>query len=216
MAAQKEIETVIDIEDESDDDSDVVIDNVGKAVAEIIIDMGDDKDDDEVKARKDAEGTEMRRRRRGEQRDVKRDVKVETGQDDEGGADDDEEGEANDEEDAADDEGDANDNEEDADDEGLAREIMRALWEHLRQLLENFTAHGFNHLLIRREDGTYNVWMIVMWAGAIFVAFFASAFYIASSVREAEKNPIIQTIGYIRAQVRQFGDYGCNLFSIFY
>ncbi len=74
---------------------------------------------------------------------------------------------------------------------------------HLRNLLENITAHGFNHL-VRREDGTYNTWLVILWAGAIFMAFFASGYYIVSSVKEADSNPISTTSGYTNLQVRAF------------
>ncbi len=87
--------------------------------------------------------------------------------------------------------------------EGEEVGMARWMWNHFKDFLVNTTAHGFNHLVQRREDGTYDKGMIIFWAVAIFVAYFASGYYVVSSVHEAEKTPFATTVDYRLGKVNQ-------------
>ncbi len=171
MAAQPDIVTIIDMEDDSDTDTDTVIDFVGERVAHTVIDMGDDDDDDDMDTQADT--------------NTAQDSEDE---DDRGGGMEVEELRA-------------------PEDQPFWRQVARDLWDHLLDLLENITAHGFNHLVRGEHNNTY---VVVMWACAIFVAFFSSGYYIISSVHEAEQAPVATTSNRILVQVTIFSKQKCE------
>ncbi len=223
MAATRDAVIVIDMEDEDEEDKDVkiemkamtdaeddhgdtdtVIDILDERVADTVIDM---KDDDDTDAGDHTEGqdrtgigTDGDRQREAVQDIDKEDrTGIGTEEDREGEAEVKAEEEGQDE--AADDDEDEEDDDEEEEEEeeeeaGFAMQVAMELWEHLRDLLEDFTAHGFNHLFRRERDGRYNWRKIVAWSLAIFVAYFASTYYTIASVQEADRNPITTAVGY--------------------
>ncbi len=201
MASAKDTVIIIDMEDDEEEDknvkiemeadaadgqgdTDTVIDFLDQKVAETVIDI---EDEDAMDA--------------GQHTDAEDRTGIGTDDDGEGDATQDAEGEdrtgiGTD----ADQEGDAEVRAEEEGQEerevGFARQVAVELWEHMRDLLEDFTAHGFNHLFQRERDGRYNKRKIIMWALAIFVAYFASTYYTIASVQEAERTPIATAVGY--------------------
>ncbi len=181
MTAKKEIVTIIDMEDDSD--SDTVIDCVSERVAHTVIDMEDDDENDNVNDDNDDDNDN----------------------DDDDNDDDDMESQADtdaaqDTEDEVDRGGGMEMEEGRVPEEGpFWRQVARDLWEHLLDLLEHITAHGFDRL-IRREHN--NICMVILWAGAIFIAYLSSVFYVVSSVKEADQNPVATTAGYMFSQVK--------------
>ncbi len=210
MAASKDAVIIIDMEDEDDEvDNDVKIqmeamtdDEVDQGDTDTVIDFLDDKVAETVFNKEDEDHVPTDAAQDTEKEDktgigIDTSEERESAQETEGedrtgiGTDGDQERDAE-----------MEDQDEEEEEAGFAMQVAIELWEHLRDLLEDFTAHGFNHLFRRERDGTYNCGKIIMWALAIFVAYFASTYYTIASVQEANRNPIASTSGYFTVEVR--------------
>ncbi len=80
--------------------------------------------------------------------------------------------------------------------------------DHLKSYLTNSTAHGFRYLVVKlRGDGKGRPMLPlppsrVMWFVAIALSFTASAFLVASSIRETKDHPVMTTTAFVPIQVQ--------------
>ncbi len=84
--------------------------------------------------------------------------------------------------------------------------------DHLKSYLTNSTAHGFRYLVVKlRGDGEGGPPLPLpprrmMWFVAIALSFTASAFLVASSIRETKDHPVMTTTAFVPIQVPAVGN----------